>query len=236
MGAGKIRKAMKEVLSFLSDLKENNNREWFQANKSRYLKIKAIHEEFIRELIQEIAEFDPEIDGLLVKDCIFRIYRDTRFAADKTPYKTHIGAFMVKGGKMNPRGGYYVHIEPGGSLFAGGIWCPSPAMLKALRRDVYDNVEEFLAIIRNPEFEKYYYMDGEKLKKVPVPFPKDFPEAELLKYKTYTVTNRISDGFWEEDRLVKRCAERLKLLLPFNRFLNYTVDESMQGGYTPRIY
>lgn len=90
---------MKEVLSFLSDLKENNNREWFQANKSRYLKIKAIHEEFIRELIQEIAEFDPEIDGLLVKDCIFRIYRDTRFAADKTPYKTHIGAFMVKGGK-----------------------------------------------------------------------------------------------------------------------------------------
>ncbi|WP_294140886.1 DUF2461 domain-containing protein [uncultured Sanguibacteroides sp.] len=227
---------MKEILHFLSDLKENNNREWFQANKSRYLKIKVLHEEFIGELIREIAKFDPEIDGLAVKDCIFRIYRDTRFATDKTPYKTHIGAFMARGGKMDPRGGYYVHIEPGGSLFAGGIWCPPPAMLKALRQDVYDNIEEFTSIIREPEFAKYYYMDGEKLKKVPLPFPKDFPEGELLKYKNYTVTNDVSDAFWEGDHLVERCAERLKLLLPFNRFLNYTVDESMQGGRIPQVF
>lgn len=227
---------MKQVFDFLRELKENNNREWFQENKKRYLEVKSVYEQFIREVIEGIAKFDPEIDGLEVKDCTFRIYRDVRFSSDKSPYKTHMGAFMVRGGKMNPRGGYYVHVDPEESLFAGGIWCPGPALLKALRRDVYDNVEEFTSIIRDKKFAKYYRMDGEKLKKVPTPFPADFPEAELLKYKMYTVTNHVPESFFEGPEAVKKSVERLKLLLPFNRFLNYTVDESMLDDQPRQVF
>jgi uncharacterized protein (TIGR02453 family) len=219
---------MREVFSFLKQLEENNNREWFQDNKNRYLTAKAKYEEFIGEIIKEISYFDPEITGVLVKDTVFRIYRDVRFTTDKHPYKTHMGAFIAKGGKMSARGGYYVHIQPGNSLFAGGIWCPDTALLKALRQDIYDNIDEFKSIIEDPAFSRYYTMDGEKLKKVPSPFPKDSPNAEWVKYKSYTPANYVSDSFYNGDDIVKKSAERLKLLLPLNRFLNYTVDETMK--------
>ncbi len=217
---------MANVFRFLEELRENNNREWFNAHKDWYLSVKVEHENFINQLISALAVVEPEVDGLTAKDCIFRIYRDVRFSLDKSPYKTHIGSYMVRGGKKSPRAGYYVHIEPGGCLFAGGIWCPEPSLLKALRKDVYDNIEEFTGIIRKPEFQKQYVLDGEKLKKVPAPFPSDFPEGELLKYKSYTVLNVVPDSFFEGRDVIERCVERLLLIQPFNRFLNYTVEET----------
>lgn len=91
---------------------------------------------------------------------------------------------------------------------------------------MYDNIEEFTGIIRKPEFQKQYVLDGEKLKKVPAPFPSDFPEGELLKYKSYTVLNVVPDSFFEGRNVIERCVERLLLIQPFNRFLNYTVEET----------
>ena len=88
---------MREVYRFLEELRQNNNREWFNANKEWYLAVKAEHEAFINRLIPALAKVDPEVDGLTAKDCIFRIYRDVRFSPNKEPYKTHIGAYMVKG-------------------------------------------------------------------------------------------------------------------------------------------
>lgn len=217
---------MREIYRFLEELKQNNNREWFNANKDWYLSVKAEHESFVNRLIPALAKVDPEIDGLTAKDCIYRIYRDVRFSPNKEPYKTHIGAYMVKGGKKSPRAGYYVHIEPGNSLLSGGIWCPEPSLLKALRKDVYDNIDEFTGIVRDKKFQKYYTLDGEKLKTVPQPFPKDFPEGEMLKYKSYTVTNNIPDTFLERDDAIERIVERFALMQPFNRFLNYTVEET----------
>lgn len=232
MGAQKIKSGidMEEIFRFLKELRRHNDREWFHANKALYLEVKARHEKFIDNIIRELAKVDGEVDGLTAKDCIFRIYRDTRFSLDKSPYKTHIGAFIAKGGRMSPRGGYYVHLEPGASLLSGGIWCPPPALLKALRMDIYGNVEEFSEILHEPEFSKYYHLDGEKLKKVPAPFPKDFPQADWLKYKYYVVTCNEKDSFFEGDGAVDRIVKRLSLILPFNRFLNYTVDESWHGG------
>ena len=116
------------------------------------------------------------------------------------------------------------------SLLAGGIWCPPPALLKALRMDIYGNIEEFSEIMRDKEFSKYYRLDGEKLKKVPAPFPSDFPEAEWLKYKYYTVEGDVDDAFFCGDGAAERVARRLALIVPFNRFLNYTVDESWHGA------
>lgn len=217
---------MREVYRFLEELKRNNNREWFNANKDWYLAVKSEHETFINRLILALAKVDPEVDGLTAKDCIFRIYRDVRFSPNKEPYKTYIGAYMVKGGKKSPRSGYYVHVEPGNSLLAGGIWCPEPSLLKALRKDVYDNIDEFTGIIRDKEFRKYYVLDGEKLKNVPAPFPKDFPEGELLKYKSYTIENKVTDTFFVEKDAIERVAKRLLLMQPFHRFLNYTVEET----------
>lgn len=217
---------MEEVFRFLKALREHNDREWFHANKEWYLEVKARHEAFIDAIIGDLAKVDSEVEGLTAKECIFRIYRDTRFSADKSPYKTHIGAFIAQGGRMAPRGGYYVHLEPGNSLLAGGIWCPPPSLLKALRMDIYGNIEEFTGILQDEQFARYYHLDGEKLKKVPAPFPKDFPEAELLKYKYYTVECDETDAFFTGEDAVERVVERLALMLPFNRFLNYTVDET----------
>lgn len=217
---------MREVYRFLEELKQNNNREWFNANKDWYLAVKEEHEAFVNRLIPALAKVDPDVDGLAAKDCIFRIYRDVRFSPNKEPYKTHIGAYMVKGGKKSPRAGYYVHVEPGNSLLSGGIWCPEPSLLKALRKDVYDNIDEFTGIVRDKKFQKYYTLDGEKLKTVPQPFPKDFPEGEMLKYKSYTVTNNIPDTFLESDDAIEQIVERFALMQPFNRFLNYTVEET----------
>jgi uncharacterized protein (TIGR02453 family) len=220
---------MKEVFQFLSELKENNNREWFHANKARYAAAKATYDEFVGRLIGEIAAFDPEIEGLAVKDCLFRIYRDVRFSGDKRPYKTHMGAFMARGGKMAPRGGYYLHVEPGNALLAGGIWCPDPALLKALRRDVFDNVEEFESIVHDPAFALHFRVDDDNtLQKVPSPFPREAPASRWVKYKSYTASSLLPGDFFDGDDAVQRVAARLKLLLPFNRFLNYTVDETMR--------
>jgi uncharacterized protein (TIGR02453 family) len=220
---------MKQFFEFLSQLKENNNREWFQANKPVY---DALHEEYIaivQQLIDRIAVFDGEVAGLEAKNCIFRIYRDIRFSNDKTPYKTHFGAFLAgKGGRTSSYAGYYFHIEPGNSVLCGGSWCPEPQMLKQLRHDIYDNIEEFVAIIEDKKFKKLYSgLDGEALKKIPEGFPKDLPDkyADILKHKNFTVyCNKLNDFFNTEDWL-DRAVEDYKLLYPFNKFLNYTIGE-----------
>jgi len=219
--------SVKEIMPFLKDLGVNNNREWFQDNKKKYLIAKAAFETFVNDLITGISRFDPDVTGVRAKDSIFRIYRDARFSVDKTPYKNHMGAFIVKGGKMNPRGGYYIHLEPGESLFAGGIWHLETPLLKALRKDIYDNIEEFKTIVENPVFTSYYTMDKEDiLKKVPAPFPSDFPDAEWLKYKRYVCSSNVPDDFFEGKDMIQRCLKRFEILYPLNRFLNYTVDET----------
>jgi len=219
---------MKELFRFLKELDENNNREWFNANKDRYLLAKATYESFVDGIISGLSVFDKEITGVLVKDSVFRIYRDVRFSPDKSPYKTHMGAFIARGGKNSARGGYYVHFEPDHSLFAGGIWCPDAPLLKVLRQDIFDNIDEFKSIIEDPKFARYFTMDGEKLKKVPAPFPKDSPASEWVKYKSYTPVCLVPDDFFFGADATKKCLDRLKLLLPLNKFLNFTVDESVK--------
>ena len=154
-----------EIIQFLTELRQNNNREWFQANKSRYDSLRKGFIDEVQQLIDRIALFDPEIAGLEAKDCLFRIYRDIRFSPDKTPYKIHFAAYMAScGGRGSERAGYYIHLEPSGCLLSGGVWCPPPALLKALRKDIYENIEDFVAIMEKPSFKKTYpTMEGEVL-------------------------------------------------------------------------
>ena len=98
---------MEEILQFLRDLSRNNNKEWFTAHKEQYQKVLGQWHAFCEELIQAVGKYDSDIAALTIKDCTYRIYRDTRFSNDKTPYKTHFGVFMSKGGKKSMHAGYY---------------------------------------------------------------------------------------------------------------------------------
>lgn len=216
------------ILSFLSDLKEHNNREWFALNKDRYEQTKADFEQISQALIDEIGHFDEDIKHLSAKECVFRIYRDTRFSHDKTPYKTHYGVFIAAGGgRKSVRGGYYLHLEPGKSFVAVGVWCPPPDILKALRQSVYDNIEELKDIIHETDFTRYFkgFYEEDKLKTAPKGFPKDFPDIELLKLKHYMVEYTLPETLLKDENFVSRLTGILQKAQPLNAFLNYTVDE-----------
>lgn len=216
------------ILNFLSDLSKHNNREWFALNKDRYEQTKSDFEQICASLIEAISRFDDDIKHLTVKDVVFRIYRDIRFSHDKTPYKKHYAAFIAsEGGRKSLRGGYYVHLEPDNSFVAAGVWCPPPELLKALRRSVYDNIEELKAIIDKPEFRLYFdkFVEDDKLKTAPKGFPKDFPDIELLKLKHYMVEYRMPDRLLTDDNFVSSLADVFKAAQPLNAFLNYTVDD-----------
>ena len=101
---------MKRVLEYLRNLAANNNKVWFDAHKDEYLLAKKVFEDFTEQLIAKVEAFDPTVKGLTVKDCTYRIYRDVRFSKDKSPYKTHMGCYICRGGKKSGYSGYYFHV------------------------------------------------------------------------------------------------------------------------------
>jgi uncharacterized protein (TIGR02453 family) len=218
---------MKNVLPFLEDLKNNNTREWFNDNKDRYQAAKKSFEEFITDLLPQMAEIDSGLAGLEAKQCVFRIFRDVRFSKDKSPYKTNMGAAMTKGGRKSPLATYYVHIEAGNIFAGGGIWMPAAAELKAMRQEIYYNADEFKKIINAPAFRKYFNkIDGEKLKRPPRDFSPDFADIELLKHKSYIVGHNFDDNLVESGKLTNELLKVYKQLLPFNSFINRALGES----------
>lgn len=218
---------MKSIISFLRSLRAHNDRIWFNEHKERYLKVKGQVEELTAKLIAGVSEFDPEASGLRPSDCLYRIYRDTRFSADKTPYKTHIGIYINPPfGKKSPRCGYYLHIEPDNTLVAGGCWCPQGEMLKRIRQDIYDNCEEYLEIIDSEGFRKYYDGVGEDLlKTAPKGFPKDWEHIDLLKPRDFTAYSRLTKEDLEAKDMMERILVRMKAVKPLNDFFNFTIDE-----------
>jgi len=214
----------KSTLEFLSDLKRHNDRKWFQENRSRYLEVKSNYESFIQGVIGEITGFDPIFKGLEASSCMYRINRDIRFSNDKTLYKTHLGAFIVRGGKQNGDrfAGYYVHIEPGNnSMLAGGAYIPPSPWLRAIREKLDEQGDRFLKIIHNKEFVNFFgELEGEKLKTAPKGFPKDHPLIELLKMKSYLVTRLIQDKEVTGSGLFDLIIRGSKIMKPLNDYLN----------------
>ena len=217
---------MKNVLPFLEDLKKNNDREWFQSNKSRYLEAKNEFEAFIGMLLPRLAEVDKDIAGQEAKRCIFRIYRDVRFSSDKSPYKINMGAAMTRGGRKNPYATYYVHIEPGNVFAGGGIWMPPAPVLKAMRQEIYYNADEFKGIIESPAFARYFKkLEGESLKRPPRDFPVDFADIDLLKHKSYIVAAGIDDAIVSPDAFTEKLLDVYRALYPFNSFINRALTD-----------
>jgi uncharacterized protein (TIGR02453 family) len=213
----------KSTLEFLNNLKNNNTRDWFLKNRSHYISAKNNFESFVQNLIDNIVDFEPIIKGLEVKSCVYRINRDIRFSNDKSPYKSHLGAFIVRGGKRNGDkfAGYYIHIEPGNSIIAGGAYMPPTPWLSAIREKIAEEPDKIVKITKSKEFIKYFgKITGEKLKNPPKGYPSDHPNIDLLKFKSFLIVNNVEDELALNENYFTYVLDVLKAMKPFNDFLN----------------
>lgn len=210
------------VLQFLSDLKANNDRNWFNANKKRYEKAREEFVTFISALIEQIARFDPPILQLEAKKCIFRIYRDTRFSKNKQPYKTNFGAHLIEPHERpHDRAGYYVHIEPGGCFLAGGAYMPPAPWLNAIRESIDSHGEKLVQILNSKNYKKYFDgLQGEQLKTKPRDYPEDHPFIDLLRYKSFISLHEVTDAEVMSENFLQEASEVFKAVKPFDDFLN----------------
>lgn len=218
---------MEELLDFLKDLSANNNREWFEKNRERYLKVNAHKEELAQELLNGITVFDPDAKFLTPKDCTYRIYRDIRFSTDKTPYKTHIGIFInPPQGKKSLRMGYYLHLEPENCSIGVGNVCLPPKLINEIRLSIRDNIEEYLEIINDSEFKKYFKSIGENpVKTAPKGFSKDWEYIDLVRPKDYYISHNLTHKEVVSKNFIDKVLKIFKTGKPFADFINYTVDD-----------
>ncbi len=216
------------TIKFLKGLKRNNNREWFEKNRSVYESAKADFEKFIQSVIDTHSKNDPDLKDLIAKKCIFRINRDIRFSKDKSPYKTNFGASMDKGGKKSGYAGYYFQLEPGNSFIGGGLWQPPPENLKKVRQEIDYCLDEFESIITSKKFKstfgELYSGEDVKLSRVPQGFDKDNPAGEYLKFKSWLAIAQISNAELGSKQLLKKTVEIFRTMQPLIQFLNRGVE------------
>ncbi len=214
----------KQTLEFLKDIKANNNREWFLANKKRYEQYKKDYLSLVEQFLAEMQSRDTSLKHLEPKDCMFRINRDIRFTKDKSPYKTNLAIWMSTGQKNTNLAGYYVHIEPGGSFIAGGVYYPDSADLKKIRTEIayfHEDLEKIVSAKKfRDEFGALDRNDDNSLKTMPKGYEKDHPAAEFLKLKCFTATKKIADKDLKSKDFVQNTCDSLIALTPLNEFLN----------------
>ncbi len=211
----------KSIFEFLVQLSLYNNKEWFNENKEWFLKAKSDFESYVSQLIDRVYNIDSSIGRPEAKDCIFRIYRDVRFAKDKLPYKNNFGAYMSLGGKKSIYAGYYIHIEPDNSFVGGGMYCPQPNELKLVREKILEQADSYKAIIEAPEFKIHFpTIIGDTLKTAPKGFDKNDPNIYLVRNKSYAVMMPLSDETVLSNDLNLIVENAFFTLVPFNNFLN----------------
>ena len=215
----------KATLQFLKDLAENNNREWFNDNKPRFKEAQGEFIGLVAQLIGRISVFDPPIARLNPEKSIFRIYRDTRFSKDKTPYKTNFGAHLVDtAAKVHDRAGYYIHLEPGQSFLAGGAYLPPGPWINAIRESIDKRGSKLEAILAADDFKKLFGgLSGDKLKTSPRNYPADHPRIELLRYKSFLAVHNFRDELITSNKFIDHAAQVFEALKPLDDFLNQSL-------------
>jgi uncharacterized protein (TIGR02453 family) len=214
------------IIKFLNDLKNNNNRDWFNENKKYYQEAKSEFDQFVDQLIPEINKFDPRVGSLTAKETSFRIYRDIRFSKDKTPYKTHFGAFVAPGGRKSEMAGYYIHVSAEESFVGGGSHNPSGPNLKKIRSEIYYNFKEYTDIVSTKEFTQTFgEVSGDRLSRPPVGFPKDFEGIEVLKQKSFTVFQTATAKEITSPGFDRQVLKIFKAMHPFVEFLNRAIAD-----------
>ena len=216
------------IIEYLSALSQNNNREWYHANKEEYKRANAEFESLLQALMLEIGKFDSSILQNDPKNLTFKIVRDTRFSHDKSPYNPAFRAHISSKGKLPVPVGYYLMIKPGGQSFlGGGLFADMFKDATTMIRDhIAQNGQEWEDIIHDPEFEKYFTVQGTGLKNVPAGYDKDHPQAEYLKFKSWYLEYPLKDEELENaETFLIKAAKLFRIMKPFNDYLNHALAD-----------
>lgn len=214
------------ILKFLKQLSRNNDREWFEKNKGRYLQAKDSFEELVSAMLIRLITFDEALAGLNPKKLPFRIYRDVRFSKDKRPYKTNMGAGFSPNGRLIQEPGYYLHLEPGNKSFvAGGIYQPDSANLAKVRQEIDYNGPALKKIFKAKKFRSLFedFDDFDKLKTAPKGYPKDHPDIEWLKLKSFIVSLSFTDKEVIDKKFVGKVTSACKEIKLLNDFIRNAI-------------
>ena len=219
----------KSSLDFLLQLKENNNKPWFEANKPNYLKELNHIETFADALLQELSKTDVLETGS-GKKSVYRIYRDIRFSKDKTPFKTFWGGSYTRATAAR-RGGYYFHLEQGNSFFAGGFWGPNAADLKRIRTEFDHDIESFRKILNSKSFTSTFgTLQGEQLKTAPKGFDINHEAIDLLRYKQFLIMKRFTDEEVLSPLFLEQALETCKNMRPFLDYMSEVLTTDINGA------
>jgi uncharacterized protein (TIGR02453 family) len=217
----------KNTIDFLKSLKKNNNKPWFDANKKTYEEARTAFTDSITQIIAIIARIDPEIANLTAKECMFRINRDVRFSKDKRPYKHNMSAYFNKAGKKGNGAGYYVHIEPGQSFIAAGIWMPEPGDLTKIRQEIDYNFAEWKKMTGSTAFKKQFENGidtSNSLVRPPKGYDEDNPAIEFLKLKSFVASRPFTDAEVMSREFADGLYKSFKAIKPLVSFLNRSLD------------
>ena len=222
---------MREILDFLQDLSENNDRDWFEANRPRYQSVKRRMDEVAEAFIATVAEFDPAVEGVKVKDATYRIYRDTRFSKDKTPYKTWFGVYVCPRGKKSGFSGYYMHVEPDQNTYmlCTGAYCPTAGEIKSVREEIMTEGEGFEATIKAAEgFEVDW---SSALKRMPQGWSAEDAHSKYYRLRNYILVKMVDKEFFLEEDFIERAAEAFRRTRPFSDTLNRAIEYAREMGW-----
>src|SRR5580658_4179205 len=209
------------ALRFLRQLKKNNDRTWFAEHRTVWDEhIKPEWEDLVTALIFSAVAIDERFAYVDPRACLFRIYRDTRFSNDKTPYKTRVAAWMSPFGKSGANAGFYMHVSPGNTVFSAGIYTPDKPALAALRMRMARDARPFDRILRAKKLAPYVPLRTDALLRMPRGFPKDHPKGELIRARNYLVRRQYSDAEITRAGAYKTFSAAIRDVAPFVRYID----------------
>ena len=214
------------TIQFLTSLKKNNSKEWFDENRQQYTAAKDNYLHFVGGILGRMKKIDTSLADLEPKQCVFRINRDVRFSKNKAPYKTNMGASFSKGGKKVQCAGYYFHLEPGASFIGGGFWMPMAPELNKIRQEIDYGFEAFDKIINKKKFKNSFgsLSESEKLTRPPKGYEAENPAIEILKLKSFIVMTEVKDTELASKELANKVVAHFETMMPLVDFLNKAID------------
>ncbi len=214
----------KSTLKFLSDLRKNNNRDWFKSHNKEFKEEQQKTKDFLQSLLEKLKSHD-DIENLKM----FRIYRDVRFSKDKTPYKSHFAGHFVRA-TNKLRGGYYIHIKPGECFIGGGFWEPNKEDLLRIRKEFEIDSSEIKEIIEDENFVKNFgTLQGSSLKTAPRNFDKNHPNIELIRMKQFIVSRNFSDIEVLSPSFIDEVNKTFKAMRPFFDYMSDVLTTDLNG-------
>lgn len=217
-----------ETFQFITDLKSNNNRDWFNTNKPRYETALKNVTGFADSLLARMSTHD-NLSTASGKASLFRIYADTRFSKDKAPYKTHWGMRFARA-TAYLRGGYYLHLEPGNSFAAGGFFAPNADDLFRIRQDIDYNYQEWKLLMAHPALSGTFgHLQGEQVKTAPKGFDTNHPGIEFLRYKQFILRHSFADEEVLSPDFTENVSETFRNLRPFFDYMSEVLTTNPNG-------